>query len=290
MKRLLSVSIILLAILTILVPGMAFGEDEIRVIVRGDDLGMTQGSLVAFEEAFNNGVMTCAAMQAPAPWFIAAAELCRKNPGWCIGVHLCLIAEWQGYRWRPVLPWGDVSSLVNEDGYFYRYPEELFAHKPDLKEIEKEFRAQIELVLKHGVNVQYLDTHYMGYDSYPGLEDIYKKLGREYDLPISGMMDEVRFPGIYSAPEAQKTEIATKQLEELEPGLWLWVNHIGIDSPEQNALIHTHPDHIFRGGGVGKHRAAELKALKSIEVKSMILRKQIKLVSYTDLWNERKGK
>ena len=61
-----------------------------------------------------------------------------------------------------------------------------------------------------------------------------------------------------------------------------------IDSPEQNALIHTKPEDIFTGGGVGKHRAAELDALTSIEVKSMILIKSIKLTNYRELWEEKK--
>jgi len=33
--------------------------EETRLIVRGDDLGMTQGTLLAFERAFNKGVLTC---------------------------------------------------------------------------------------------------------------------------------------------------------------------------------------------------------------------------------------
>jgi hypothetical protein len=31
---------------------------DMRLIVRWDDLGMTQGSLVAFEKAFNEGVLS----------------------------------------------------------------------------------------------------------------------------------------------------------------------------------------------------------------------------------------
>jgi len=67
----------------------------------------------------------------------------------------------------------------------------------------------------------------------------------------------------------------------------LWVVHLGIDTPEQNALVHTHPDHVFPGGGVGKHRAAELGVLTSPEVKSIIQIKGIKLTNYRDLWEER---
>jgi predicted glycoside hydrolase/deacetylase ChbG (UPF0249 family) len=262
-------------------------QEEIRLIIRGDDFGMTQGSLVAFQKAFSEGVLTCGSMLVPAPWFEAAAELSKKNPGWCIGVHLAIIGEWRGYRWRPVLPWDKVPSIVDEDGFLYRYPKELFSHNPKIEEIEAEFRAQIELVLKKGVNVQYLDTHYLPYSSYPGLEEVIKKLGRDYNLPISDMMGESRFPGVYRAPEDQKKEIAVKQLKELQPGLWLWITHVGIDSPEQNALIHTYLPHIFAGGGVGKHRSAELEVLTSIEVKSMILKRGIKLTNYRELWEER---
>ena len=122
--------------------------EEIRLIVRGDDLGMTQGSLVAFERAFKEGVLTCGSTLVCAPWFEGAAALSRSNPGWCLGVHLSLVGEWRGYRWRPVLPWDKVSSIADEDGFLFGYPEELWARRPKIEEIENELRAQINLALK----------------------------------------------------------------------------------------------------------------------------------------------
>ena len=267
--------------ITLLVMPALTGAQDIRLIIRGDDMGMTQGSLEAFEKAFNNGVLTCGAIQVPAPWFEAAAELAVKNPGWCVGVHLTLIGEWRGYRWRPVLPWDQVSSLVDEDGFLFGYPAELQANNPNLDEMEAELRAQIELALKKGINVQYIDNHYGGVD-----REIIEKLGREFDVPVSSMMGETRPGSVYTTPVEEKTEAAVKMLQELEPGLWLWVCHIGIDSPEQNVLIHSKPEDIFSGGGVGKHRAAEMDVLTSIEVKSIILKKGIKLTNYRELWED----
>ncbi len=57
MKR--TFACIALAVLLLAVPVIAGAQEdgEIRLIVRGDDMGMTQGSLVAFEQAFNHGVM-----------------------------------------------------------------------------------------------------------------------------------------------------------------------------------------------------------------------------------------
>ncbi|MCE5250541.1 ChbG/HpnK family deacetylase [bacterium] len=264
------------------------GAQDIRVIVRGDDMGMTQGSLAGFEKAFNEGVLTSGAIIVPGPWFEGAAELCRKNPGWCTGVHLALVGEWRGYRWRPVLPYDKVSSIVDEDGFLYTSPDVLWAHKPKIEEIDAELRAQVALAKKKGINVQYVDTHYMELNDYPGLENVIKTIAKENNVPISSELGEGSPGSVYTVPVAQKKDAAVKMLQELKPGLWLWVCHIGIESPEQDALIHTQPDHIFTNGGVGAHRAAELGVLTSIEVKSMILAKGIKLVSYTDLWKEQK--
>jgi predicted glycoside hydrolase/deacetylase ChbG (UPF0249 family) len=281
-----SVIVLVAVIIVLLVPEVARTQD-IKLIIRGDDFGMTQGSLAAFEKAFNRGVLTCGSLLVQPPWFEGAVELIRKNPQWCIGVHLSLIGEWRGYRWRPVLPWDKVSSLVDQDGFLYTYPEELFRYKPRIEEIDAELRAQINLAKKKGVNVQYIDTHYMGMASYPGLGDIIKKIAHDYNLPISGQMGERGIRGVYRAPVEQKRERALRMLKELQSGLWLWVCHIGMESPEQNGLIHSAPDESFGEGGVGRHRAAELEVITSPEVKSMILKKDIKLTSYRELAKRR---
>ena len=214
--------------------------------------------------------------------------MCRKNPEWCTGIHLTLVGEWRGYRWRPVLPWDQVSSIVDEDGYFCRYPKELHAHKPKLEDIDAEFRAQIELAKKKGIDVQYLDVHYGSTRGYPGADEVVKKIASDYNLPISGSLGERRID-IYSVPAANKKDSAVRMLEEIEPGLWLWVCHPGIDSPEQYALIHTSPEDIrIEGGVVGLHRAMVTNTLTSVEVKSIILKRDIILTDYKELWEGHK--
>lgn len=254
--------------------------DEIRLIVRGDDLGMTQGSIAAFERSFNEGVLTCASLLVVAPWFDAAAELIRRNPGWCVGVHLCLIGEWQGYRWRPVSPWSRVPTLVDVDGFLFPEPGKLWANKPRPEEIEAEFRAQINLALKKGVKLQYLDIHY---DANDDVKKIVGKLSRQYGLPVSGSLGEKYAVSVYKAPVERKLEAALKQIDRLTPGLWLWVAHPGIESPEHNALVHSSPEDRFTGGGVGRHRAEETNVLTSKAVKDAITKKKIRLTTYRDL-------
>ena len=76
-------------------------------------------------------------------------------------------------------------------------------------------------------------------------------------------------------------------LENLEPGLWLWVCHPGIDSPEQRALIHTAAEDI-KIEGVGRRRAEILNILTGLELKSVILKKKIELTNYREIWQDKK--
>jgi len=287
----LIVSVLILCIMLISAYSETVGAQDIRLIIKGADLGMTQGSLTAFEEGFNHGVLTCGAMQVVGPWFEAAAEQCRKNPGWCIGIHLTLVAEWRGYRWRPVLSWDKVPSLVDDDGFLHQDPDSLWAEHPSLEEIDAELRAQVDLALKKGVNVRFLDCHYMDLNTYPGLGNLLLKMAEDYDVPFIThsapfLLGEKSIGSVYMTPVGEKTETAAALLEKLEPGLWWWGVHIGVDTPEQNALIHRKPEHIFPGGGVGTHRAGETAAVTSYDVKAMILKKEIKLTNYYDVWVE----
>ena len=277
-------AIVLFAALA-LSPGVSRAQ-QIQLIVRGDDFGMTQGNLAAVEKAMNEGVMTATSIIVPAPWFEGAAELARRNPGWCTGIHLSLVGEWQGYRWRPVLPWDKVPSLVDADGFLYAYPKELYAHHPKLEEIDAELRAQMDLAKKKGVNIQYVDTHYTGGRDYPGLDALITKIASDYHVPRSMRLGEKMMPNVYHVPINEKLKTAVDRLEALTPGLWLWVCHVGIDSPEQRALIHTAPEDIFVDG-VGPNRAEELRVVTSLEVKSEILRKGIILTNYRELGNQR---
>ncbi len=255
-------------------------NEKTYLIVRGDDLGMTQGSIEAFDQAIINGVLTCASIQVPAPWFEAAAELTGRHPEFCFGIHMTLVGEWRGYRWRPVLPYDKIPSLVDEEGYLFTSPEKLFASNPEPDEIEAELRAQIDLALKKGIPVSYLDQHYLNFDELPRGSQIKQKLSEEYGLPISGQLEEKRASGIYNVAVEKKVEEAVNMIEGLGSGLYLWVCHPGIDSPEQNALMHSYPEHIFRNKGVGKHRAEVLKALTSYDVKASVIRKGIILTDY----------
>ena len=257
--------------------------NEIRLIVRADDMGSSRAANLAIRQAFTKGILTCAAVIAPAPWAEDAAALAKARPSWCIGVHLAVLAEWRGYRWRPVLPWNQVRSLTDQDGFLHQTPKAFYSGQPDWNEVEKELNAQVDLVTETwGVKIGYIDTHYLGGENDPEFTKVVLKIARERGMPVSGQENEKPLPGdgIYMVPPLKKEKSLLRQIGDMkEPGTYLSVFHPLLPGPEADALIHSEPSHVMKEG-VGNHRVAEFHCLLSPAVRKLIDRKAIRLVDY----------
>jgi len=272
--------------------------EEIRLIVRGDDFGLCHSANEAVLKCFKEGILTSASLMVSAPWFLEAAEICKENPELAVGVHLTLTCEWNPYRWKPVLPTPEVSTLVDENGYFRRHGQELLAAQPDLDQIEKEMRAQVEIALRKGIDVAYLDSHMFVGNATPSMKTIVEKIAKDYRLPAwteggmpmwlgsnPGQLGEVWTKDDFfgSKPE-EKLNVLLMVLENLGPGLWLFAAHPSLDTPEMRAINSRSPRAALYN--VAAIRDAETKALTSPEVKEMVKRKGIRLVGYRALRDE----
>jgi len=175
-----------------------------------------------------------------------------------------------------------VPSLVDEDGFFYPTTEAFLAAKPDLNEVDKELRAQMDRAIKRGLNVQYIDTHMDTLNATPELWAVVQKIALDYGFPISGECGEERndFLNIYNTPPEKKEEVLADRLKRLGPGLWLLVIHPGLDTPEMKALVDANPEGL---PNVAAHRAAEAKTLQSKRIKKIIRKRGIELVNYKSL-------
>ncbi len=161
---------------------IGFDETVERVaVVHVDDLGMCHDANVGGFEALANGPATCGSVMVPCPWFSEAAEWAVARPDFDLGVHLTLNAEYDHYRWGPILG-AAVPSLLDTDGYLPRTVEEVVANA-DLTEVERELRAQVDRALTAGIDITHLDSH-MGTMFHPGFYGIYLRLARDYRLPL----------------------------------------------------------------------------------------------------------
>jgi predicted glycoside hydrolase/deacetylase ChbG (UPF0249 family) len=112
-----------------------------------------------------------------------AAEFARSNPAADLGVHLTLTAEWDRYKWGPVLGAHAVPSLVDERGYLWQTVAQVYEHAR-LDEAEDELRAQIEKAVAAGIDVTHLDSHMGTLQLRADYHEIYARLASEYRVPI----------------------------------------------------------------------------------------------------------
>ena len=258
---------------------------EIRLVVKGDDMGAGHGINVATIEAYKRGVLTTTNVIVPGPWFLEAARLLRENPGLDAGVHLAITSEWENVKWRPLTY---AASIVDADGYFFPIvqPRPGFAPKTSIREsawkideIERELRAQLEMAKRHIPQATYTWNH-MGFTSLaPEVAALVSRLSKEYGLVVPADLG-IQFVGrVYESKDtgASKADKLAARLETLGPGLWLHIDHAATNDPEMQAFGHLGYE------WVAADRSAVLEAWTSPKVREVIARRGIKLTNYREL-------
>ena len=258
---------------------------EIRLIVKGDDMGAAHGINVATIDAFTRGVLTTTNVIVPGPWFPEAARLLKEHPGLDVGVHLALTSEWDNVKWRPLTA---APSIVDEDGYLMPMVQPRANAKPGsslkerswkLDEIERELRAQLTLAKRHIPQATYTWNH-MGFTSLaPEVGALVARLSKEYGLVVPSDFGVQPLGRVYDGRDtgSVKADKLAARLETLAPGLWLHIDHASTDDPEMQAIGHAGYE------WVAADRRANLDAWTSPKVREVITRRGIKLTNYRDL-------
>jgi predicted glycoside hydrolase/deacetylase ChbG (UPF0249 family) len=278
-KMLLAGFFILLAVLAIA------QNKPIRLIVRGDDMGFAHSGNEALIKAFREGIEKSVEVIVPSPWFPEAVKLLKENPDLDVGIHLVLTSEWDNIKWRPLT---EASSLKDSSGYFYpmiwpnnNYPDQaLLQHSWKIEDIEKEWRAQIELAKKKIPGLSHISGHMGCTNMNDSVKALAKKLAREYEIDIDPSefgVKSISYDGPKQTSE-EKVNSFIKMLEKLQAGnIYLFVDHPGLNTTELQAIHHIGYE------DVAVDRQGVTDMLTNERVKAAIAKKGIQLISYKDL-------
>lgn len=259
-----------------------------RLIVRGDDMGYSHAGNEAIMKCYKDGIEKSIEVLVPSPWFPEAVEMLKQIPNADIGIHLTLTSEWDNIKWRPLT---DCPSLRDADGYFFpmvrpnkNYPKRSVVENDwKLADIEKEFRAQIELALKKIPHISHLSGH-MGCTSLNDeVKALVEKLAKEYRIPLHDM--NLGDAGVMRAgyigehvTSDQKLQSFLKMLDSLEPGkTYLFVDHPGLDTPEVRAIHHIGYENV------AEDRQGVTDVWTHPRVKQLIKAKGIQLIGYNQV-------
>jgi chitin disaccharide deacetylase len=262
-------------------------QSKTRLIVRGDDMGYSHAGNLALIKSYKEGIESSIEVIVNSPWYPEAVQLLKENPGIDVGVHLALTSEWENIKWRPM---SDCPSLKDSNGYFFpmvfpnkNYPGQSISEHPwALADIEKEFRAQIEMALKTIPRISHLSSH-MGC-TYLSAEvtALTKKLALEYTIPVDPATDHenmVSYVGNHTT-SAEKIEGFIKMLNKLEAGkTYIFIDHPGLDNEEMKAIYHIGYE------DVAADRQGVTDTYTNATIKALIKKKGIQLIGYRDLKN-----
>jgi predicted glycoside hydrolase/deacetylase ChbG (UPF0249 family) len=242
---------------------LGYPENTKLLIIHADDAGLCHSENLATIHALQKGNVNSYSIMVPCPGFVEMAEFALENPQFDYGIHLTLTCEWQNFKWAPVLPINQVSSLVDHKGYFHQSKKEV-KNRALSNEIKKELRAQIDKAFDMGLKPSHLDSHMYTLGLKEDFLKVYKELGKEYNLPIllskqfitsfgldisnsisetDLIIDNDILLGHYSQfEEGRLIENYKNQLNNLSYGLHIFLLHTAFDTLEMQNITIDHPN------------------------------------------------
>jgi hopanoid biosynthesis associated protein HpnK len=283
-----------------------------RLIVNADDFGLTSGVNRAIVEGNRSGIVTSATLMANAKATDAAIDLAKAQPSLKTGCHVVLI--------DGVPLTANLQSLTNGSPRFRTSLKQFAAaavrRQIAADEVQREVEAQIRKIQSRGIALTHVDshkhTHMFPYILRPllraakacGIRAVRNPfepvrcwpaemvLGSPGLWPRSaGVMAFQMFAAKFRRALKDEGMVSTdgtvgiavtgmldqqkllRILEALPDGTWELVCHPGYSDSDLQAA----------GTRLTKSREIELSALTSAEVREVLARQKIELISYADL-------
>jgi hypothetical protein len=258
-----------------------------RLIVRVDDMGCSHAVNEAILKCCTEGIATSVEVLVPSPWFPEAVKILTEHPEADVGVHLALSSGSDSDKWQPV---SDCFSLCDADGYFFpmlhhncKYVgRSLIENHWNLEDVEKEFRAQIEVARREIPQVSHVSGHMNCCRLNNDVTALIESLGKEYGLEVETYGRNVKKVSYVGPQKTSEEKIVgfIKMLENLESGqTYLFVDHPGLDTSEMRAISHLGYE------DVASDRQTVTDTLTSPRVCEVIQARGIQLIGYRDLKN-----
>ena len=250
-----------------------------KLIINGDDFGITHACNLAIMDCFYQGVMTSASMMTNMPYAKEAARLWKDNSKLSVGLHLNLTV---GY---PLCE--NLKTLINDDGTFNKKILKASSEDIDIEELRLECQNQMNKFIElTGRLPDHINSHH-GIESIPGGAIVLQELAVKYDLPIRELTH---------LPQSGKVEYITNYVIPLK--------RLSVNPPQDPKEIMDlftnedikgdgyfewlgHPGYVdwnlMQLSGLTLGRCADANCFCSPIIKEWIKENNIELISYIDL-------
>ena len=248
----------------------------LKLIVNADDLGLTPGCTDGIIKGLTKGIVTDTSLMVNTPFTDEAVSKLKENGIERVGLHLNV--SWG----RPLLPAGEVPSLVDENGFFRRKVAQA-AYGMRLDEVRRELAVQAERFMATGLGLTHLDSHHHAH-SFSPITEAALELAKQFGVPLrqtnDGLRETIRRQGLVTTDAIE--------LDFYEQGVNLeHLKQILIEHPEGTLEIMCHPaetdELLYDISSYNSWRDKELAILTSREMRSFIEEQGIQLISFDGL-------
>lgn len=284
-----------------------------QLILNADDFGLTPGVNEGIIRAHQQGILTSATLMATGRAFDDAAARVKAAPRLGVGCHLVLVGG------TAVVPPNEIPTLVDENGKFPKTLPQFVAKVSSgavrSRDIERELSAQIEKICRAGIEPTHVDTHKHTH-AHPAVMHALARVAREMGIP------RVRKPAedlavswsTQGTGERSWAQLASAvAARAVQPWFESIARRYGLRSPDHflglamtgrlNAAvlgelvatlpegateIMLHPgicdaDLTGTGSRLQKQREVEMEALLAPEVRGIVERNRVSLITYREL-------
>ncbi|MEU8538923.1 polysaccharide deacetylase family protein [Streptomyces sp. NPDC048717] len=260
--------------------------DARLLIVNCDDFGMYPAINAAVIESVEEGIAgSCSLMVLPSAARQAMKALVRR-PWIPFGIHLTLVSDFPGLPWGPLTARERVPSLLDPEGALFPPTPAgraalLGRARPD--EVEREFRAQIDVVAEAGLTPTHLDFHCLADGGRDDIFDLTVGLAAEYGLAVRVWLEPARrstrqrglpvvdndFLDSFSLDIEGKAARYARLLRDLPAGLNEWAVHPGLGDGASRAVD---------GGWLV--RRTDYEFLTSPQAREVLRQEDIRVIDY----------
>lgn len=249
-----------------------------KLIVNGDDFGITHACNLAIIDCFKYGIMKSTSMMTNMPCAKEAAKLWQQHPNLSVGIHLNLTVGF------PLCK--DLKTLVKEDGSFDKNI--LFGEKyVNIEEMMKECEAQIGMFISlTGRKPDHINSHH-GLEAIQGGEQVIQQLSIKYDIPIRQLTrvknpEALEYITSYVIPIKKATKLPVEDVDEIinlfsqeelaSDNYYEWLGHPGYVDYE-----------LMKLSSYTTNRCLDAQCFCNEKIKDWIIKNKIELISYLDL-------
>ncbi len=278
---------------------MGAGEHGLkRLIVTGDDFGLSLAVNEAVEAAHQNGILTTTCLMVAAPEAADAVARAERLAGLAVGLHIVLV------RGRPTLPPAEIPALVGSDGLLhgnlFAAGLRFFFSGAARRHLASEIRAQFDAFHATGLALDHVNAHNHMH-LHPTVLGLILKIGRDYGLGAVRLPLEPDGGGIAALLLKPWVWLMKSRLkrEQVRCNDYLFgMRHTGsMDRDRLLPVLHTLPDgvseilcHPATGSWQGAEKQAasfrfadELNALVDSDVRSALEQSGARLIAFRDI-------